>query len=138
MEPGQEISITLEKGKTLVIRCLAIGEPDPDGVREIFFELNGQSRLVKIADNTQTATTKPRIKAEEGNPQHLAAPMPGVISTVAVVPGQPIRAGDIVMTIEAMKMETAITAERAGHIESILTPVGTQVDVKDLLAIISD
>ena len=138
MEPGEEISIVLEKGKTLVIRCLAIGEPDAAGIREIFFELNGQPRLVKVADRTATASSKPRAKAEDGNAGHIGAPMPGVISTVAVIVGQPIRAGDIVMTIEAMKMETAITAERAGHVETILAPVGTQVDVKDLLVVLSD
>ncbi len=138
MEPGQEILITLEKGKTLVIRCLAVGEPDPDGVREIFFELNGQPRLLKVADKSQTVTVRSRPKAEDGNPHHVAAPMPGVITTVAVVPGQPVRPGDIVMTIEAMKMETAIAIDRAGHIEAVLTPVGTQVDVKDLLVILAD
>ncbi|MEI6557061.1 MAG: pyruvate carboxylase [Rhodospirillaceae bacterium] len=138
MEPGQEISIHLEKGKTMVIRCLAIGEADPEGMREFFFELNGQSRLVKVADAEKAATTKARPKAQEGNPGHVAAPMPGVISTVAVVVGQPIRPGDILMTIEAMKMETAIAAERAGHVETILTPAGTQVDVKDLLLVMVD
>ncbi len=138
MESGQEISIVLEKGKTLVIRCLAVGEPHADGNREIFFELNGQPRLIKVADKTKIATTKLRAKAEEGNAYHVAAPMPGVISTVAVVQGQPVRAGDILMTIEAMKMETAITTERAGHVATILAPVGTCVDVKDLLVVLSD
>jgi pyruvate carboxylase len=138
MQRGQEILITLERGKTLVIRCLAIGEPDPDGVRELFFELNGQPRLVKITDRSKATTSKPRAKAEEGNPRHIPAPMPGVISMVAVIPGQPIRPGDILMTIEAMKMETVITAERTGTIETILTPVGTQVDVKDLLVLLAE
>ncbi len=138
MAPHEEISIHLERGKSLVIRCLAVGEPGPDGMREVFFELNGQPRLVKVADTKITAVAKARPKAEDGNPRHVAAPMPGVIGTVAVVVGQPIRPGDILMTIEAMKMETAIAAERAGHIEAIVAPVGTQVDVKDLLVVLAD
>jgi pyruvate carboxylase len=139
MEPGQEIPITLEKGKVLVIRCLAVGEPDDDGLREFFFELNGQPRLVKIPDRSRRVTAaKAHPKAEDGNPLHLAAPMPGVISTVAVTPGQRLNPGDIVMTIEAMKMETAITTDRAGHVGTITAPVGTHVDVKDLLMVFSD
>ncbi len=138
MDPHEEISIHLEKGKSLVIRCLAVGEPDPDGMREVFFELNGQPRLVKVADAKQTSTAKARPKAEDGNPRHIAAPMPGVIGAVAVVVGQMIRPGDILMTIEAMKMETAIASDRAGRVEAIVAPTGTQVDVKDLLMVLTD
>ncbi|MEI7611015.1 MAG: biotin/lipoyl-containing protein, partial [Rhodospirillaceae bacterium] len=138
MGPHEEATIHLEKGKSLVIRCLAVGEPDIDGMREVFFELNGQPRLIKVADSKKAATTKARLKAEEGNTRHVAAPMPGVIGTVAVVVGQPVRAGDILLTIEAMKMETSIAAERAGHVESIVAPTGTQVDVKDLLVVLAD
>ena len=138
MGPHEEIAIHLEKGKSLVIRCLAVGEPDLEGMREVFFELNGQPRLVKVADTKKAATVKARPKAEDGNPRHVAAPMPGVVGTVAVVVGQPVRAGDILLTIEAMKMETAIAAERAGHVEAIVAPVGSQVDVKDLLVVLAD
>ena len=138
MGPHEEISIHLEKGKTLVIRCLAVGEPDPDGMREVFFELNGQPRLVKVADSKLTTTVKARPKAEDGNPRHIAAPMPGVVGTVVVQVGQQVRAGETLMTIEAMKMETAIIADRAGRIESIAAPVGSQVDVKDLLLVLAD
>ncbi len=133
MAPGEEISITLERGKTLVIRCLAIGEPDEDGLRSLFFELNGQPRLVKIADQSREITKRQHEKADEANPDHVPAPMPGVISSIAVGPGQPVKPGDVLLTIEAMKMETAIHTDRTGTIERIAAPIGTQVDVKDLL-----
>jgi len=136
MHPGQEISITIEQGKTLVIRCLAIGEADDEGQRSIFFELNGQPRMTRVADKSLAGSKRQHVKANEDNPLHIAAPMPGVISTVAVQEGQPVAPGDILLTIEAMKMETAIAAERAAHVERIVAPVGTQIEVKDLLMVL--
>ena len=94
--------------------------------------------MVKVADSKLTTTVKARPKAEDGNPRHIAAPMPGVVGTVVVQVGQQVRAGETLMTIEAMKMETAIIADRAGRIESIAAPVGSQVDVKDLLLVLAD
>lgn len=137
MRPGQEISIELERGKTLVIRCLAIGDPDDDGIRNLFFELNGQPRTVKIADKSIAVQKRTHVQAEENNPWHVAAPMPGVVSTIAVHPGQLVAAGEMLLSIEAMKMETAVTADRAGRVERIAAPVGTQIDVKDLLIVLA-
>ncbi|NIM28589.1 MAG: biotin/lipoyl-binding protein, partial [Pseudomonas stutzeri] len=74
-----------------------------------------------------------RPKAEAGNAAHVAAPMPGMVSTVAVREGQPVRSGDVLLTIEAMKMETSIVAERDGTVARIHAAVGTQIDAKDLL-----
>jgi pyruvate carboxylase len=133
---GEEILIELEKGKTLVVRTQAVGETDEQGFRRVFFELNGQPRMAKVPDRAHGASgAAVRRKAEEGNPLHLAAPMPGVISTLAVKAGQQVKAGDILLSIEAMKMETALHAERDGTIAEVLVAAGSQIDAKDLLVV---
>jgi pyruvate carboxylase len=131
---GEEILVELERGKTLVIRTQAIGETDEDGFVRVFFELNGQPRMVKVPNRSSKAAVV-RRKAEEGNPNHVAAPMPGVISTLAVSAGQEVKAGDMLLSIEAMKMETAIHAERDGKVAEVLVKAGGQIDAKDLLVV---
>ena len=133
MDVGEEIAVDIEAGKTLIIRLLAVGEVDDDGNVRVFFELNGQPRIAKVANRAIAAGIVTHPKAEDGNPKHVAAPMPGMVASVAVAGGQAIRAGDLLLTIEAMKMETAIHAETDGTIARIHTPHGTQVDAKDLL-----
>ncbi|MBN9016343.1 MAG: pyruvate carboxylase [Rhizobiales bacterium] len=132
---GEEIPVELEKGKTMLIRCQAIGEADDDGLIRVFFELNGQPRVVKVPDRANAGKIAAKRKAEEGNPNHVAAPMPGVISTLAVKAGQQVKAGDVLLSIEAMKMETAIHADRDGTIAEVLVHPGSQIDAKDLLAV---
>ena len=99
----------------------------------MFFELNGQPRTVKVADRSALAHVEKHPQADPANPNHVAAPMPGVISTIAVQDGQEIGAGDLLFTIEAMKMETAIHAERDGKVAQVVVSAGAQVDAKDLL-----
>jgi pyruvate carboxylase len=132
---GDEILVELEKGKTMVIRMQAIGESDEDGLIRVFFELNGQPRVVKVPDRANAGKIVAKRKAEEGNASHVAAPMPGVISTLAVKAGQSVKAGDVLLSIEAMKMETAIHADRDGTIAEVLVHPGSQIDAKDLLAV---
>ena len=133
LPPGQEISIELGRGLTLVIRCLAIGETDAEGNVRVFFELNGQPRSVKIENREVSATVARRPKADPANPGHVSAPMPGVVASVAVSEGRPVVAGDLLMTIEAMKMETALHAERDGTVAALHVAAGQAVDAKDLL-----
>jgi pyruvate carboxylase len=136
MKPEDEIFIDIEKGKTLVVRCLAIGEPDEKGMVTVFFEINGQPRRIKVPDRAHGASNgRARRKAEPGNEAHLGAPMPGVISAVAVAAGQAVKAGDILLSIEAMKMETALHAEKDGTIAEVLVRAGEQIDAKDLLVV---
>jgi pyruvate carboxylase len=133
---GGELFVEIEKGKTLVIQNLAQGEPDDKGMVTVFFELNGQPRRVKVPDRAHGASgSAARRKAEAGNDAHVAAPMPGVISTVAVAAGQDVTAGDVLVSIEAMKMETAIHAERDGTLAEVLVRTGDQIDAKDLLVV---
>ncbi|MCP4184793.1 MAG: pyruvate carboxylase [Hyphomicrobiales bacterium] len=134
MQPGEEVLVDLERGKTMVIRCLAKGEADEKGMVTVYFELNGQPRRARVPDRSHGAVgAGQRRKAEIGNENHVGAPMPGVISTVAVTTGQVVSAGDVLVSIEAMKMETAIHAERDGNIGEVLVVTGDQIDAKDLL-----
>jgi pyruvate carboxylase len=136
MQPEEEILVDIERGKTLVIRCLAVGDADDKGMVTVFFELNGQPRRIKVPDRAHGAAgAKARRKAEPGNPAHVGAPMPGVVSTVAVAAGQTVTAGDVLLSIEAMKMETALHAERDGEIAELLVRAGDQIDAKDLLVV---
>ena len=133
---GGELFVEIEKGKTLVVQNLAQGEPDDKGMVTVFFELNGQPRRVKVPDRAHGASgSAVRRKAEVGNEAHVGAPMPGVVSTVAVAAGQEVTAGDVLVSIEAMKMETAIHAERDGTLAEVLVKAGDQIDAKDLLVV---
>lgn len=137
VEQNDEVLVEIERGKTLVVRCLAIGETDEKGMRTVFFELNGQPRRIKVPDRAHGAEgSMARRKAEEGNEAHVSAPMPGVISQLAVTTGQEILAGDVICSIEAMKMETAIHAERDGKVAEVLVKAGDQIDAKDLLVVL--
>ena len=133
MKPGEEIFVDLEPGKTMVIRCQAIGETDDEGNVKVFFDLNGQPRRAKVPNRRAAAAVEKRPQAEEGNPNHVPAPMPGVVASLAVNEGQKVEAGDLLLTIEAMKMETAIRAERGGTIARVVAGASAQVDAKDLL-----
>ena len=133
MQPGEEISVEIDPGKTLEIRLQAVGETNDDGNAKVFFELNGQPRNIRVPNRKVAATTAKRQKAELGNQNHIGAPMPGLIATVAVTTGQEVFEGDLLLTIEAMKMETGIHADRDGIIKAVHVSAGAQVDAKDLL-----
>jgi pyruvate carboxylase len=133
MQPGDEIAIEIEPGKTLVLVLMTIAETDEEGQVKVFFELNGQPRIIKVLNRSAAVKTLLRRKAEDGNESHVAAPMPGSVSTVAVRAGQDVKAGDVVATLEAMKMETVLHAPRSGKIAEILVSPGQQIDARDLL-----
>ncbi|MBS8228209.1 pyruvate carboxylase [Vannielia litorea] len=133
MEPGDEISVEIDPGKTLEIRLSAMGDTNEDGMAKVFFELNGQPRTVRIPDRRAGATAQARPKAELGNENHIGAPMPGSVATVGVSAGQKVSAGDLLLTIEAMKMETGLHAERDATVKAVHVTPGEQIDAKDLL-----
>jgi pyruvate carboxylase len=135
MHSGQEINIDLERGKTLIVRYVTSSDPHEDGTRTVFFELNGQPRSIRVADRSHVAKRPPQRKIEAGNPSHVGAPMPGIIATVAVRVGQKLARGEALLTLEAMKMETTVRAERDGSVKEILVKPGLQVDAKDLLMV---
>ena len=133
MEPGEEIAAEIDPGKTLEIRCQAVSETDEKGEVKVFFELNGQPRVIRVPNRLVKSTTQARPKAEVGNANHVGAPMPGVVATVAVTAGQQVKEGDMLLTIEAMKMETGIHAERDATVKAVHVQPGGQIDAKDLL-----
>ena len=133
MEPGEEISAEIDPGKILEIRLQAVGETDEKGEVKVFFELNGQPRSIRVPDRKVKSEATARPKAEHGNPAHVGAPMPGVVASVAVSVGQKVTEGDLLLTIEAMKMETGIHAERDAVVKAIHVAAGSQIDAKDLL-----
>ncbi|MCH8188513.1 MAG: pyruvate carboxylase, partial [Proteobacteria bacterium] len=136
-EVGEELAVHIERGKTLIIRHLAVGDANEEGERTVFFELNGQPRTVRVQDKSlAAAAAPPRRKAEEGNAAHVAAPMPGLVVSLSVAKGEAVAPGDRLLTIEAMKMETAVYAEAAGTVKEIVAPAGTRVDAKDLLMVL--
>ena len=135
LEIGAETTIELEKGKTLLVRLLAVSEPDDEGFRKVFLELNGQGRSVKVQQKGLEAMSRAHPKAEDGNPHHVAAPMPGMVISVAVRPGLKVERGDALVSIEAMKMESVIRAERPGVVKEVHVAVGTVVDAKDLMVV---
>jgi pyruvate carboxylase len=137
MEAGQEISVEIERGKTLIVRYVATSEVHEDGTRTVFFELNGLPRSVRVQDRSQVAKRAPQRKAEVGNPKQVGAPMPGTIATVAVTVGRKVARGDVLATLEAMKMETAVRAETDGEVAEVLARPGQQVDAKDLLVVLA-
>jgi pyruvate carboxylase len=133
MEPGDEISAEIDPGKTLEIRLQAIGETNEKGEVRVFFELNGAPRTIRVPNRMVTAATAARPKAEDGNPNHVGAPMPGVVASVGAQVGQQVNEGDLLLTIEAMKMETGIHAERDAVVKAVHISPGGQIDAKDLL-----
>jgi pyruvate carboxylase len=137
LKPGEETQFALEAGKTLMLVAQAVGETDEEGQVKVFFELNGQPRIVKVPNRAAASTIKTRRKAEDGNAGHIAAPMPGIVSSVAVKSGQAIKAGDVLLSIEAMKMETVLHADRDGVVSEVLVNPGAAIDAKDLLVVVA-
>ena len=136
MKPGTEITTDLEPGKSIIIKFLTVGEPDDDGSREVFFELNGQPRSVRIADRSLKSTAVHHVKADPDQPGQVASPMPGKVSALVVQAGQAVKKGDKLLSIEAMKMETAVYAPIDGTVKDIRVKPGSSVDSRDLLLVV--
>jgi pyruvate carboxylase len=133
MAPGEEVSIEIEPGKTLIVKFLTIGEPHADGRRTVFFELNGQPRSVNVVDHSLEVETQKRLKADPANPKHVGAAMPGMVVTVAVQVGDQVARGQKLLSLEAMKMESTLYADQDGKIAQIHAHPGGQVETGDLL-----
>lgn len=135
MEPGQEVSIELDPGRTLILRYLGISDHHDDGLRSVFYELNGQPRQIRVQDRELAVTRAPNRRADVTKPEHLGAPMPGLVAQVSVKPGDKVTKGDSLLVLEAMKMQTSIRAERDATIAEVVVQPGEQVDAKDLLVV---
>jgi pyruvate carboxylase len=130
---GEEISVSIQEGKTLVIRLVNVSDPDKDGRRTITYELNGMTREAYISDKKVTPQTKSRAKADLADPCQIPAPIPGLVATVAVTVGQKVAKGDKLLMMEAMKMQTTVTSPVDGVVQALHVAIGDTVASKDLL-----
>ncbi len=133
MRLGEEIEVEIEKGKTLMIKMVSIGEPQKDGTRIIYFELNGQPREVSIQDMTVETDSTAKPKADPTNESHIAATMPGTVLKVLTEKGAKVKRGDHLLVTEAMKMETTVQAPFDGTIQDIHVVASDGISTGDLL-----
>ena len=133
MKAGQEITVEIESGKTLFIRLVNIGAVDAEGKRTVSFELNGMARQLAIVDRSAKPTVKARVKADPAKPAEVGAPIPGLVTALAVSVGAKVAKGDKLLTLEAMKMQTTLYAPFAGVVEEICVQNGDAVESKDLI-----
>ncbi|MFJ5791480.1 pyruvate carboxylase [Lysinibacillus sp. NPDC093197] len=130
---GEEIEVEIEKGKTLIIKLVSIGEPQHDGTRVMYFELNGQSRELVIQDMTVEVDGSIALKADPSNPNQIGATMPGTVLKVVVSKGSPVKRGDHLLITEAMKMETTVQAPKDGIVKEVYAIAGDAISTGDLL-----
>jgi pyruvate carboxylase len=131
---GEEFELTLEKGKTLHIKTLAMAEDlTPNGEKEVFFELNGQLRSVLILDKEASKELHIHPKASKGNKNEVGAPMPGTIIELKVQEGDHIEKGQPLIVISAMKMEMVVQAPRAGVVKKLSVQHGMKLEAEDLI-----
>jgi len=133
LENREEIAVEIERGKTLIIKYLATGEPHADGRRTVFFELNGQPREVNVVDRSLDDIGGKKDKADPADPKQIGASMPGMVVTVNVNAGTNVAKGQKLLMLEAMKMQTAIVAEQSGKVAQVHVKAGSEVDTGDLL-----
>ena len=130
---GETVNVQIERGKILIIRLDEIGEPDIEGNRVLFFNLNGQRREILIKDTSIISSVQTRLKAEPTNREQIGATMSGSVLEVLVKKGDKVKKGDTLMITEAMKMETAIEARFDGEIAHIYVANGDSIASGDLL-----
>jgi len=134
MKPGEQITAEIDAGKRLEILLQTVGATSDTGQVKVFFELNGQPREVSVPNRSAKAKIASRAKVDPTNPAHIAAPMPGQVVSLVAKPGQKLAKGDIIMQLEAMKMQTSLTAERAGTLKAFHVKAGDAIEAKDLVA----
>jgi pyruvate carboxylase len=130
---GEEIEIEIEKGKTLIVKLVSIGEPQHDGTRVMYFEMNGQSRELVIQDMTAEVDGSISLKANPSDPNQIGATMPGTVLKVVVNKGSLVKRGDHLLITEAMKMETTVQAPKDGIVKEIYASAGDAISTGDLL-----
>jgi len=134
---GEEITVEIEPGKTLILKFLTASDPHPDGTRTLFFELNGQPREVKVRDGALRVLERAHPKADPADPGQVAAPTAGVVSGITVQANHTVERGAKLLTLEAMKMQSNIYAPVAGRVTKLLVTPGQHVEAKDLLVTIA-
>ncbi len=136
LDVGDEVTIDIEEGKTLIIKLNAIGRVQEDGTRNIYFELNGMPRTAQVKDLSVESGASSRQKADPDDEHQVGAPMPGKVFKLLVKVGDVVKEGDTLLTTEAMKMETNVKAKISAEVKEILCQEGDQVDQGDLLVVL--
>ena len=132
LTPDEEVVIDLEPGKQLLVELEAVTEPDERGIRTLWCRVNGQPRPIEVRDRRIEPARPPREQADPAEPGDVAATMTGVVNISVPVDAE-VAAGSVVATIEAMKMESRITAPVAGRVARIVAPTGTKLEPGDLV-----
>ena len=135
MEIYEEIIVEMDKGKTLLIQLLSIGEADSDGMVQVFFKVNGQTRAVQIKDKSIKVEKVVHQKKDKSNDHEIGAPLQGSLASILVKAGQKVKKNEPLFIIEAMKMETTITANSDGEVDKVILPEGRMVFSDDLVVI---
>ena len=135
---GEEISVDIEVGKTIIVKLVAIGGLTSDGQRMVYFEMNGQPREVAVSDRSAADKAEQRLMADPNDPLDVGARMPGKVLSILRQVGEHVEAGDAVLVLEAMKMETAVTASTGGVIEKLIVSVGDDAKAGELLVRLRD
>jgi pyruvate carboxylase len=135
---GEEAWVDIEPGKTLIIKLLSIGDVEPDGARVLTFELNGQPRTMRVADESARVSGPKRRKVTPGRPGEVGAPMPGRVIDLVTKVGEKLTAGQKLLVTEAMKLETVVKAPISGLVREIVAGTGESVEAGDLLVVIEE
>ncbi len=133
LDEREEVTLELEPGKTLIVRLLTVGEARPDGMRTVFFELNGQPREVEVRDRSIKDAGPTRRKADAAKPGEVGAPIPGAVTMLHVEAGEQVKKGDSLLVLEAMKMQTTVYAPVAGTVKEVAAKLRDAVEARDLL-----
>jgi pyruvate carboxylase len=133
MQPGEEIVVELDRGKTLLITFVSFGEIDDDGFRTVFFKVNGQTRTVLIRDESIKVEKVQHQKIDKNNEKHIGAPLQGSLTEILVKKGDKVAKNQALFVIEAMKMETTVTANASGKVEEVLLQPGVMVFADDMI-----
>jgi pyruvate carboxylase len=137
LKPGQETIIDIARGKSVIVKLRSIGEVNDDGCRTVFFSFNGQTRNLEVRDRSVEVKTVRNQKIDKANPRQVGAPLQGMLSKVLVESGQQVKRNTPLFIIEAMKMETTITAPDDTTVQGVQLPEGTLVNADDLVLTLS-
>ncbi len=133
LSPDEEISVSIEAGKTLILKLINVGDADKSGRRSVNFELNGIARSVSVDDKSLAGEKVGRIKVNAANEGEVGAPIPGMVTQITVAVGQKVARGEKLLSLEAMKMLTQVNSAIDGTVKEIAVGVGETVEAKDLL-----
>lgn len=137
MELNEETIIEFAPGKSIIVKLLSVGPAKENGMRTVFFKVNGQTRNIEVLDRSLNIKKEENPKVEAGNPKQIGAPLQGMLSKIFVKKGQMVKKNDPLFVIEAMKMETTVTAPMEFEIKNITLKEGVRVNADDLVVIVN-